>query len=150
MNDVPDGLKSKVKLFSDYTSFFSVVKNKEEGTSDLTNDLDMISKLAYNWKMSFNPDPKKPHKRYFYLDKLTRLRNSLPRKSLITIYKAIIRHLDYKDILYNQPNNAAFFQKIESFQYKVALIITGAIQSTSQEKLLEELGHLKHLNPVDG
>ena len=56
---MPDGLKSNVKLFADDTSLFSVVKNKESA-SDLTNDLDMISKWAYNWKMSFNPDPKKP------------------------------------------------------------------------------------------
>ena len=60
MSDLPDGLKSTVKLFADDTSLFSVVKKKEKSTSDLTNDLDMISKWAYNWKMSFNPDPKKP------------------------------------------------------------------------------------------
>ena len=72
---------------------------------------------------------------------IKRLRNSLPRKSLITIYKAIIRpHLDYGNILYDQLNNTTFCQKIESFQYKAALAITGAIQGTSQEKLLEELG----------
>ena len=71
----------------------------------------------------------------------------LLRKSLITIYKAIIRpHLDYGDILYDQPNNAAFCQKIESFQYKAVLAITGAIQGVSQEKNWD----LKHLNPVDG
>ena len=60
MSDLPDGLKSTVKLFADDTSLFSVVKKKEKSTSDLTNDLDMISKWAYNWKMSFNPDPNKP------------------------------------------------------------------------------------------
>ena len=54
-----DGLKFNVKLFADDTSLFSVVKNKGEGASDLINDLDMISKLAYNWEISFNPDPKK-------------------------------------------------------------------------------------------
>ena len=48
---------------------------------------------------------------------IKRLRNFLPRKSLITIYKAIIRpHLDYGDILYDQPNYATFCQKIESVQ----------------------------------
>ena len=57
---MPDGLKSNVKLFSDDTFLFSFVKNKEESASDLTNDLNRISKWAYNWKMSFNPDPKKP------------------------------------------------------------------------------------------
>ena len=72
---------------------------------------------------------------------IKRLRNSLLRKSLITIYQSIIRpHLDYGDILYDQPSNAAFCQKIEPFQYKAALAITVAIQGTSQEKLLEELG----------
>ena len=59
INDLPDGLKSNVKLFAD-DSLFSIVKNKEESAGDLTNDLDMISKWAYKWKMSFNPDPKKP------------------------------------------------------------------------------------------
>ena len=58
INDFRDGLKSNVKLFADDTSLFSVAKNKEEKVSDLTNDLDMASKLAYNWKMSFNPDKK--------------------------------------------------------------------------------------------
>ena len=193
INDLPDGLKSNVKLFADDTSLFSVVKNKEESASDLTNDLDMISKWAYNWKMSFNPDPGKPAQEVLFsrknsnithpiihfnnvqvqranqqkhlgiildeklnfkshIDKvltkaskgiavIKRLRNSLLRKSLITIYQSIIRpHLDYGDILYDQPNNATFCQKIESFQYKAALAITGAIQGTSQEKHLEELG----------
>ena len=59
INDLPDGLKSNVALLADGTSLFSVVKNKEESASDLTNDLGTISKWAYNWKMSFNPDPKK-------------------------------------------------------------------------------------------
>ena len=144
---MPDGLKSNVKLFADDTSLFSVVKNKEESASDLTNDLDTISKWAYNWKMSFNPDPKKPAQEVLFsrknsnithptiyfnnvqvqranqqkhlgiilddklnfkcpIDKvltktsksivvIKRLQIFLRRKSLITIYKAIIRpHLD--------------------------------------------------------
>ena len=65
----------------------------------------------------------------------------LPHRSLITIYKAFIRpHLDYRDILYDQPRNAIFCQKNEPVQYKAALAITGAIQSTSQEKPFERLG----------
>ena len=192
INYLPDGLKSNVKLFADETSLFLVVKNKEVSASDLTINLDMIFKWACNWKISFNPDPKKPGQEVLFsrkssnitdpiihfnnvqvqranqqrhlgiildeklnfkshIDKVLtkaskgiavtkRLRNSLLRKSLITIYKAIIRpHLDYGDILYDQPNNATFCQKIESFQYKAALAITGAIQGTSQEKHLEEL-----------
>ena len=59
INDLPDGLKFNVKLCANDTSLFSVGKNKEESASDITNDLDTISIWAYNWKMSFNPDPKK-------------------------------------------------------------------------------------------
>ena len=61
----------------------------------------------------------------------------LPGKSLITIYKAIIRpHLDYGDILYDQPNNATFCQKTESDQYKAAPAITRDFQ----EKVVAEWG----------
>ena len=45
------------------------------------------------------------------------LRNFLPLKSLINIQKAFIKpYLDYGDILYDEPNNAAFRQKAESVQ----------------------------------
>ena len=37
-------------------------------------------------------------------------------------------------------NLLMLLQKIESVQYKAALAITGAIQGTSQENLLDELG----------
>ena len=60
---------------------------------------------------------------------IKKLRNFLPRNSLVTIYKAIIKpHLDHGNIMYDQPNNATFFQKVESVQYKAALAIIGAIQ----------------------
>ena len=76
---------------------------------------------------------------------IKRLRNVLPSKSLIAVYKAIFRpHLDYGDILYEQPNIAKFCHKIESFQYKAALAITDAIQGTSEEKHLEEFGTFHH------
>ena len=71
---------------------------------------------------------------------IKKLRHSLPRKSLLTIYKAFLRPLiDYGDIIYDQPQNESFCDKIESAQYKVALAITGAIQGTSRDKLNQEL-----------
>ena len=42
INVMRDGLKSNVKLFAGNTSLYSVVKNKEESASYLTNDLDTI------------------------------------------------------------------------------------------------------------
>ena len=59
----------------------------------------------------------------------------MPRKSLITIYKSFLRPLvDYGDIIYDQPNNDSFCEKLESIQYKAALAITGAIQGTSRDR----------------
>ena len=40
--------------------FFTVVKDKNESTNILNNDLFLISRWDYNWKMLFNPDPSKP------------------------------------------------------------------------------------------
>ena len=72
---------------------------------------------------------------------IKRLSHILPRKSLITIYKSFIRpHLDYCDVIYDQPNNESFCTKIEQIQYNAALAITGAIRRTSQTKLYHEMG----------
>ena len=65
----------------------------------------------------------------------------LPRSSLLTIYKSFIRpHLDYADVVYDQPNINSLSEKIESIQYNAALAITGAIRGSSKEKLYQELG----------
>ena len=193
INDLPNGLKSNAKLFADDTSLFTIVKDKYESASVLNDDLSLISKWAYDWKMLFNPDSMKPaqevvfsRKRQFHchptitlnnipverapsqkhlgitLDEklnfkqhvnnailkvekgislIKKLRHSLPRKSLVTIYKAFLRPLiDYGDIVYDQPHNESFSEKLETVQYKAALAITGAIKGTSREKIYMELG----------
>ena len=72
---------------------------------------------------------------------ITSLRKFVPRVSLVTIYKAFFRpHLDYGDIIYDNPGNASFTRKLESIQYNAALAITGCIRGTSREKLYSELG----------
>ena len=69
------------------------------------------------------------------------MNNSLPRKALLTLYKSFVRpHLDYGDIIYDQPNNESFCNKLETVQYNAALAITGSIQGTSKVKLYKELG----------
>ena len=77
---------------------------------------------------------------------LRKLSTLLPRQSLRTIYKSFIRHhLDYGDVIYDQPLNESLSSRIESVQYKAALAITGAIQGSSRKKLYQELG-LEHLH----
>ena len=57
------------------------------------------------------------------------------------MYKSFAQpHLDYGDVLYDQPNNNGLCQKIGSIQYNAALAITFAIKVTSQMKLHNELG----------
>ena len=66
---------------------------------------------------------------------------SLPCSSLLTVYKSFIRpHLDYEDMIYDQPNLSSLANKIESVQYNAALAIKGAIRGTSKDKLYRELG----------
>ena len=72
---------------------------------------------------------------------IKRLHKYLPRKSLLTIYKSLIRpHLDYCDIIYDQPHNEAFCRMIESVQYNASLAITGTIKGSSSDRIYQELG----------
>ena len=72
---------------------------------------------------------------------IKKLLNALPRNSLPTIYQSFIRpHLDYYDVINDQPNNESFCTKIEHIQCNAALAITGAIKETSHTKLYKELG----------
>ena len=47
------------KIFEDGTSLFSKVIDKSKSNSQLNSDLAKISKWAFQWKISFNPDPNK-------------------------------------------------------------------------------------------
>ena len=156
INDLPNELKSNVKLFADDTSLFTVVKDKNESANILQNDLQSISTWAYNWKVLFKPDSSKPAQGVLFSGKkeiqvhpiisvnnvqvervsyqkhlgilldeklnfkkhidsaiskvnkcisvIKKLRHNLPRKSLVTIYKASLRRLIYYgDITHDQP-----------------------------------------------
>ena len=71
---------------------------------------------------------------------IKKLVKSPPRNALQTIYKSFVRHhLDYKDILYDRPNNKSFISTIEQVQYNAALAITGAIKYSSRSKIYNEL-----------
>ena len=193
INDLPNELKSNVKLFADDISPFDLVKDKNESASILNNDLQTISTWAYKWKMLFNPDSSKPTqevlfsrknkiqshliislnrvqvKRVSYQKRLgilldekrnfkhhidsaisnvnkgilviKKLRHNLPRKSLVTTYKAFLRPLvDYGDIIYDQPQSESFCEKIESLQYKVTLAIKGAIKGAFRDTIYQGLG----------
>ena len=59
INDLPNGLNSNAKLFTDDTSLFSVVHNITDSANLLNSDLSKINESALQWKMSLNPTPTK-------------------------------------------------------------------------------------------
>ena len=55
---------------------------------------------------------------------IKRLSHILPRKSLLTIYKSFIRpHLDYCDVMYDQPNNESFLPKLKEYSTMLPLLL---------------------------
>ena len=66
-----------------------------------------------------------------------KLQSTLPRSSLLIIYKPFISfRLDYDEASYY----TLFYQRIRSLQYNVALEVTGAITVSSREKLDQAIG----------
>ena len=73
INDLSDGLTSNPKLFADDTSLFSVVQNINSTANDLNSDLIKISDWAFQWKMRFNPDPKKQAQEVIFSRKINKI-----------------------------------------------------------------------------
>ena len=57
INDLPNGIESISKIFADDTSLFSELKDATFSDTQLNNNLNKISKWAFQWKMLFNSDP---------------------------------------------------------------------------------------------
>ena len=90
INDLSDGLQCNPKLFADDTSLFATVHNITKATNDLNNDLSKITKWAFQWKMSFNPDiSKQAHEVIF------------PRKRSVLSHP----HLTFNNILVARKNS---------------------------------------------
>ena len=89
INDLVDNLSSNGKLFADDTSLFSVLHNGNTTAKELNNDLIKISRWAYQWKMSFNPDPSKQAQEVIFSRKT---KNTILLSLLTTItYRKLIR-----------------------------------------------------------
>ena len=69
INDIPEGIKSNIKIFADDTSIFSVLKDNDRDTAILSEDLNLISNWDFRWKMSFNSDPSKQAKEIVFSKK---------------------------------------------------------------------------------
>ena len=59
----------------------------------------------------------------------------------LTKYKSFVSpHLDYGDVIYDQPNKSSLPNKTENVQYNAVLAVTGALRETSKQKLYHKLG----------
>ena len=72
INDLSDNLQCNPKLFADDTSLFSTVKVPERTANNLNNNLTEINKWAFQWKMSFSPDPRKQAQEVIFSRKATK------------------------------------------------------------------------------
>ena len=59
INDLSENPVLNPKLFADDTSLFSLILDKDLPAKHLNDDLNRMDNLAFQWKMSFNPDPNK-------------------------------------------------------------------------------------------
>ena len=130
------------RLWGDKYEGWSKANWIKHGWSVFSQDIGSASWNAFKWKVKFNTYLKeKIAKANKSIGIICKLAHALPRESLVTIYKSFVRpHIDYGDIIYDQPNNDSFCDMIKRVQYNAALAITGAIKGTSQLKLYKELG----------
>ena len=59
INNLSDDLSTNAKLFADDKSLFSIVQNFNTPASNLNSNLSKTSNWACQWKITFNPDPRK-------------------------------------------------------------------------------------------
>ena len=104
--------------------------------ASLPKHLGMLLDTKLNFSEQLKTIFQKTNKTMVLLHKLQTL---LPRASLITIYKSVIRaYLAYNNMIYDQTFNISFQQKVETIQHNAALAITGAITGFYWEKLYQE------------
>ena len=72
INDLPDGIMSICKIFANNTSLFSIIINARNSQNTLNSDLEIIKNWAYQWKMRFNPEPKKQANEVIFSRKLNK------------------------------------------------------------------------------
>ena len=123
---ITDNIVSTVKLFADDTSIFSAANDAYISADERNKHLQKISELnkSNHPKIYFNNAQlqlyhinEKISKAMKGICIIRKLNKALPQPSLITIYKSFAKpHLDYSDIIYDQPNRESLNQEIERIQ----------------------------------
>ena len=59
INDLTNNWKWSMELFAEDTSLFMSVQNPNVAAIDMNHEVDHIALWAHDWRISFNPDPRK-------------------------------------------------------------------------------------------
>ena len=71
------------------------------------------------------------------IDLLQKLQSVLPRISLLTVCKSFIRpHLDYGDVVYDQPSNDAFLKKTQNCPEQCSFSNNGSNKRYISQKIV--------------
>ena len=105
INDLPDGITSICKIFADDTSLFSKVQDINKSANELNCDLEKVSNWAYQWKMQFNPDPRKQANEVIF----TRKSNS--------------DSFSYPPVKFNENNIIIYYITKRSHQKHLAIVL---------------------------
>ena len=136
INDLYDGLTTKVKLFTDDTSLFSIiVHNMNTSVINLDNDLNKIKNWAIQWKMNVNPDPSEQAQEVIFLKKVQKKNHNqvyFNRYSVkqVPLQKHFEMYLDAKLNFQEHLNNALskvnkttrLLRKLEAFLPRPSLV----------------------------
>ena len=126
INDLESNIISNVKFFADDTMVYSVVHDPHKTASDLNHDLGIINKWAYQWKMSFNPDPNKQATEILFYSKN--------------------KHVDHPPLFFNGTP----VTRVKEHKH-LGLILTPSLSFENhiidkEKKAKKNVGIIKHLN----
>ena len=135
INDLSGDLSSKAKLFADDTSPFSVTHDITTSANELSNYLKKISGWAFQWKMSFKPDPSKQAQEVIFSRKLknvsypplvfnnANVSSCKPHKHLGILLDAKLTFEEhYKSILNKTNRTIGLLRKLQSLLPRATLI----------------------------
>ena len=119
INDLADGLSSNTKLFADDTSLFSVIHDSVTTTLELNSDPSRIKQWAFQWKMSFNPDPNKQAQKVIF----SRKRNKFCHPSLRFNNNNVSQASSQKHLGLTLDNRLTFDEHLTNVSNKISKTI---------------------------
>ena len=88
ISDLSDGVSSNTKLLADDTFLFSVIYDSGITALELNSYFSRIKQWAFQWEMSFNPDPNKQAQEVIFSRKLKKFCHPL----YVSTIKMVLRH----------------------------------------------------------